>query len=154
MPKHPHDVDLVGKMRAAGIRVTAPRRVIARVLEEAEEHLDMDQIADRAREIDAGVHRATVYRTVNMLKKHGLVDELDLLHVRGDRHYYEIKSGGDHAHVICKSCGRVAEPSGDAITTARRSLARETGFDVTYMRIEVSGTCPTCKADRQRSRDG
>ena len=131
--------------------MTAPRRVIARVLEAADEHLDMDQITDRAQKLDAGVHRATVYRTIKLLKKLGLVDELDLLHVRGDRHYYEIKAGGDHAHVICSVCGAVAEPSGDAITTVRSSLAAETGFDVSYIRVEVSGTCPSCSKRPRRS---
>jgi Fur family ferric uptake transcriptional regulator len=123
--------------------------VIARVLEEAEDHLDIDQITERARRTDPSVHRATVYRTIATFKKIGLVDELDLLHIRGDRHYYEIRTGSEHAHVICTTCGAVVEPPGGTISSARDGFARETGFDVDYIRVEVGGTCPEC---RHRSR--
>ncbi len=146
MPMHGGRVDLVERMRRAGLRLTGPRRIIARVLERAEDHLDIDQITARAREVDPSVHRATVYRTVGLLKKIGLVDELDLLHIRGDRHYYEIRMGSEHAHVICTACGQVVEPPGATISKAREGFARETGFDVDYIRVEVGGTCPGCQA--------
>ena len=58
-------------------------------MDDAQQHLDVDQIFERARQIDAGVHLVTVYRTIELLKKERLIDELDLLHLRGDRHYYE-----------------------------------------------------------------
>jgi len=76
-------------IRQRGIRLTRQRRVILEVMDAAEQHLDVDQILERARKIDSGVHLVTVYRTIDLLKKHGLIDELDLLHLRGDRHYYE-----------------------------------------------------------------
>ena len=47
------------------------------------------------------MHLVTVYRTIDLLKKHGLIDELDLLHLRGDRHYYETHGPRDHIHVAC-----------------------------------------------------
>ena len=72
-----------------GIRMTRQRRVILQVMDDAEQHLDVDQILERAQKIDSGVHLVTVYRTIDLLKKQGLIDELDLLHLRGDRHYYE-----------------------------------------------------------------
>jgi len=72
-----------------GIRMTKQRRVILQVMDAAEQHLDVDQILARAQKIDSGVHLVTVYRTIDLLKKQGLIDELDLLHLRGDRHYYE-----------------------------------------------------------------
>jgi len=51
-------------------------------MDDAEQHLDVDQILERAQKIDSGVHLVTVYRTIDLLKKHGLIDELDLLHLR------------------------------------------------------------------------
>src|SRR6202045_5232253 len=69
------------------IRLTRQRRVILQVMDDAEQHLDVDQILERAQKIDQGVHLVTVYRTIDLLKKHGLIDQLDLLHMRGDRHY-------------------------------------------------------------------
>src|SRR5205823_13252850 len=72
-----------------GIRLTRQRRVILQVMDDAEQHLDVDQILERAQRIDSGVHLVTVYRTIDLLKKHGLIDELVLLHLHGDRHYFE-----------------------------------------------------------------
>ncbi len=66
----------LGKRR---IRLTRQRRVILQVMDDAEQHLDVDQILERAQKIDSGVALVTVYRTIDLLKKHGLIDELDLL---------------------------------------------------------------------------
>src|SRR6202163_4479523 len=63
-----------------GIGLTGQRLVILQVMDNAEQHLDVDQILDRALKIDPGVHLVTVYPTIDLLKKHGLIDELDLLH--------------------------------------------------------------------------
>ena len=92
---------LTKSLSERGIRLTRQRRVILRVMDAAEQHLDVDQILERAQEIDSGVHLVTVYRTIELLKKHGLIDELDLLHLRGDRHYYETHGPRDHIHVAC-----------------------------------------------------
>ena len=59
-----------------GIRLTRQRRVILQVMDDAEQHLDVDQILERAQKIDQGVHLVTVYRTIDLLKKKGLIDEL------------------------------------------------------------------------------
>lgn len=138
-------IGLVDRMRMAGIRVTGPRRAIARVLEDAQEHLDVEAIIDRAKKLDPSVHRATVYRTLGLFKALGLVDELDLLHLRGDRHFYELRTGGDHAHVICTSCGKIVEPAGESLDAARRSLSQVTGYTLNYLRLEVGGLCPACQ---------
>jgi len=100
---------LIKSLSERGIRLTRQRRVILKVMDEAEQHLDVDQILERAQKIDSGVHLVTVYRTIELLKKHGLIDELDLLHLRGDRHYYETHGPRDHIHVACLKCGKVRE---------------------------------------------
>src|SRR6267142_1858108 len=82
-----------------GIRLTRQRRAILQVMDSAEQHLDVDQILERAQKLDSDVHLVTVYRTIDLLKQHGLIDELDLLHLRGDRHYYETHGPRDHIHV-------------------------------------------------------
>src|SRR6202049_1059847 len=96
-------------IRERGIRLTRQRQVILQVMDAAEQHLDVDQILDRAQKHDSGVHLVTVYRTIELLKKHGLIDELDLLHLRGDRHYYETHGPRDHIHVACLGCGKESE---------------------------------------------
>jgi Fur family transcriptional regulator, ferric uptake regulator len=126
------------------IRLTRQRRVILQVMDEAEQHLDVDQILERGRKIDAGVHLVTVYRTIDLLKKHGLIDELDLLHLRGDRHYYESHGPRDHIHVACLRCGKVREFESRLYEQLKEQIARDFGMKVTVSRTEVGGYCADC----------
>ncbi|MCU1242809.1 MAG: ferric uptake regulator, Fur family [Candidatus Acidoferrum typicum] len=131
----------LGKRR---IRLTRQRRVILQVMDDAEQHLDVDQILERAQKIDSGVHVVTVYRTIDLLKKHGLIDELDLLHLRGDRHYYETHGPRDHIHVACLRCGKVREFESGLYEQLKQQIARDFDMKVTVSRTEVGGYCAEC----------
>ena len=131
----------LGKRR---IRLTRQRRVILQVMDDAEQHLDVDQILERAQKIDSGVHLVTVYRTIDLLKKHGLIDELDLLHLRGDRHYYETHGPRDHIHVACLRCGKVREFESGLYEQLKQQIARDCNMKVTVSRTEVGGYCAEC----------
>src|ERR1700752_1018988 len=87
---------LQAQLASRGIRMTRQRRTILGVVEIAKRHLDAGQILRRARRLDPGIDRVTVYRTLNLLKRHGLVDELDLMHLQGEKHYYERRPQRDH----------------------------------------------------------
>ncbi len=136
---------LIDRMRARGVRITEQRRVIAELLEDADDHLDADTVYRRASRLDPRIHRATVYRTLNRLKKLGLVDELDLMHVEGERHYYEIRPRSFHVHLVCLSCGRVDEPSGTFFEDLERRMLDEIGFRSEVARMEVGGRCTDCQ---------
>ncbi len=131
----------LGKRR---IRLTRQRRVILQVMDDAEQHLDVDQILERAQKIDSGVALVTVYRTIDLLKKHGLIDELDLLHLRGDRHYYESHGPRDHIHVACLRCGKVREFESRLYEQLKQQIARDFNMKVTVSRTEVGGYCADC----------
>jgi len=131
----------LGKRR---IRLTRQRRVILQVMDDAEQHLDVDQILERAQKIDSGVALVTVYRTIDLLKKHGLIDELDLLHLRGDRHYYETHGPRDHIHVACLGCGKVREFESRLYEQLKQQIARDFHMRVTVSRTEVGGYCADC----------
>ena len=131
----------LGKRR---IRLTRQRCVILQVMDDAEQHLDVDQILERAQKIDSGVHLVTVYRTIDLLKKHGLIDELDLLHLRGDRHYYETHGPRDHIHVACLRCGKVREFESQLYEQLKQQIARDFNMKVTVSRTEVGGYCADC----------
>jgi Fur family ferric uptake transcriptional regulator len=135
------------------IRLTRQRRVIVQVMDAAEQHLDADQIFARAREIDPDVHLVTVYRTLDLLKKQGLIDELDLLHLRGDRHYYESHGPRDHIHVACLGCGTVREFESRLYEQLKTEIEQDFGMRVTLTRTEVGGYCSEClkKAEAQKS---
>jgi len=131
-------------LREKGIRLTRQRRVILEVMDTAEQHLDVDQILARAQKMDPAVHLVTVYRTIDLLKKEGLIDELDLLHLRGDRHYYETHGPRDHIHVACLRCGKVREFESRLYEQLKEQIARDFEMQVTVSRTEVGGICNDC----------
>jgi len=142
--------DTTGKLAQAlsnrGIRMTRQRRVILQVMDDAEQHLDVDQILERAQKIDSDIHLVTVYRTIDLLKKQGLIDELDLLHLRGDRHYYETHGPRDHIHVACLKCGKVREFESRLYEQLKSQIEHDFGMKVTVSRTEVGGYCADCLA--------
>jgi Fur family ferric uptake transcriptional regulator len=138
-----------GKLRTAlegrGVRLTRQRRVLLEVMDQAEQHLSADAILERAQKIDPNVHRVTVYRTLEMLKRLGLLDELDLLHIHGHRHYYESHGPRDHIHVACLRCGKVREVESDLYEQMKRQIERDTGIKITVTRTEIGGYCDACR---------
>ena len=140
--------DTTGRLQQAlstrGLRMTRQRRAILQVMDEAAEHLDVDQILERAQKVDPDVHLVTVYRTIDLLKKQGLIDELDLLHLRGDRHYYESHGPRDHIHVACLRCGKVREFESKLYEQLKAQIAADFGMKVTVSRTEVGGYCSDC----------
>jgi Fur family ferric uptake transcriptional regulator len=138
-----------GKLRTAlsrrGVRLTRQRRILLDIMDQAEEHLTADSILERAQKIDPRVHRVTVYRTLEMLKSHGLLDELDLLHIHGHRHYYESHGPRDHIHVACLRCGKVREVESELFEQLKRQVERDTGIGITVARVEIGGDCEDCR---------
>jgi Fe2+ or Zn2+ uptake regulation protein len=132
------------------MRMTEARRIVAGVLKRAEDHLDVEEVLRRARKKDPRIHLATVYRTLNALKAAGLVDELDLMHVEGGGHYYEIRPSKFHIHLVCTACGTVEEPEGAFWEGLGRRVESETGFKPKTMRLEMGGTCRACSGKRKR----
>jgi len=138
-----------GRLRSAlersGVRLTRQRRVLLEVMDQAERHLTADAILERAQKIDPRVHRVTVYRTLEMLKKRGLLDELDLLHIHGHGHYYESHGPRDHIHVACLRCGKVREVESELFEQLKRQIAQDTGIKITVSRAEIGGYCESCR---------
>jgi Fe2+ or Zn2+ uptake regulation protein len=87
-----------------------------------------------------------VYRTIDLLKKEGLIDELDLLHLRGDRHYYETHGPRDHIHVACLRCGKVREFESRLYEQLKEQIAHDCAIQVSVSRTEVGGICHDCLA--------
>ena len=128
-----------------GIRMTTQRRAILTVIETASKHLDASQILRKARRQDASVDRSTVYRTLDLLKRHGLIDELDLMHLKGDGHYYERRLARDHIHMACLRCGKISEFVSKTFESLKNQLERDCRFHIVVSRLEVGGYCSGCR---------
>ncbi len=136
---------LQAELSNRGIRLTRQRRVLLRVMETARRHLDAHDLLRHAQKIDARVHRVTVYRTIDLLKRHGLIDELDLLHLRGEGHFYESHATRDHIHIACLRCGKVREFESRLFERLKRQIERDLRIKITVSRTEIGGYCEACR---------
>jgi Fur family transcriptional regulator, ferric uptake regulator len=141
--------EIPGRLQALlagrGIRMTEQRRAILRVIETAEQHLDAGQILSKAQQLDASVDRSTVYRTLGLLKRHGMIDELDLMHLNGEAHYYERRLGRRHIHIACLGCGKITEFVSEQFDALQEQLEQECRFHILVARLEVGGYCSACR---------
>ena len=144
------DTEAAGRLQAEltsrGIRMTAQRRTILGVIETAKQHLAAAQILRRVRKIDPGIDRVTVYRTLALLKRQGLVDELDLMHLRGDGHFYERRPQREHLHMACLRCGKIQEFESHLFERLKGQVERECRFHIVVTRVEIGGYCPACRS--------
>ncbi len=119
-----------------GMKMTEQRRVVARVLAEASDHPDVEELYQRSAEIDSKISIATVYRTVRLFEETGLLDRLDF----GDgRARYEEASGEHHDHLINVKTGEIIEFQNEAIEALQEKVAEEFGFKLVGHRLELFG---------------
>lgn len=137
---------LVAELTARGIRMTRQRRTILGVIETANRHLDAAQILRKARKQEPDVDRVTIYRTLALLKRHGLIDELDLMHLQGEKHFYERKTPREHLHMTCLRCGRVTEFESRLFDNLKKQIETECRFHIVVARMEVGGYCAQCRS--------
>jgi Fur family ferric uptake transcriptional regulator len=130
------------RLRTAGKRITPQRKLILSILAEAKTHLDAHDIYERGRQRDAYLSLATVYRTLNLLKKAGLIHEL---HLDDEHHHYELTSKDEHSHLVCMGCGLVIEVDSTAFAEAALEAGLAHGFQVAGAQVELAGYCSKCR---------
>jgi Fur family ferric uptake transcriptional regulator len=119
-----------------GLRITEQRRVIARVLSEAEDHPDVEALHARAAAIDPGISIATVYRTGAPVRGSGHPERHDF----GDgRARYEAADATHHDHLIDVETGNVIEFVDDELEALQRKIAEKLGFRLVDHRMELYG---------------
>src|SRR5450759_4274712 len=145
--------DTRDSLKQHGLRLTRQRQILLDLLDHSGQHLDAERLYQMAKEKDPKLNRVTVYRTLKLLKKGGLVDELDLMHHEGDQHYYETRLKQEHAHVICLRCGRIEEFFGEPLQRMREQIETHLGFEIVLARTEVGGYCSHWQVLRARERE-
>jgi Fur family transcriptional regulator, ferric uptake regulator len=137
---------LMHELTTRGVRITEQRRLIVAIIQDSPRHLDAATLLELARKKDPHIDRSTVYRTISMLKRRGLIDELDLMHIDGEKHYYEVKTNHDHCHIACFQCGAVMEYTSASFEKLKKEIGTRSGFDIRAIRLEVGGVCNKCRA--------
>ena len=119
-----------------GMRMTGQRRTIARVLSEAEDHPDVEEVYRRASARDPRISLSTVYRTVRLFEGAGILERHDFGEGRAR---YEPAAAGHHDHLINMDTGEVMEFRNEQIERLQESVARELGFRLIGHRLELFG---------------
>ena len=119
-----------------GLKMTGQRRIIARVLSEASDHPDVEELYRRATQLDRHISIATVYRTVRLFEEKGILERHDF---GGGRARYEPMEGTHHHHLIDVETGKVIEFQDAEHEELMRVIAARLGFDLVSLRLELFG---------------
>ena len=121
---------------AKGMRMTDQRRVIARVLSEAQDHPDVEELHRRSHAADPRISIATVYRTVRLFEDSGIISRHDF---RDGRSRYEEAPETHHDHLIDMTTGKVIEFVDAEIEALQEAIARRLGYRLVDHRLELYG---------------
>ncbi|MGW9229881.1 Fur family transcriptional regulator [Pseudorhizobium sp. NPDC055634] len=119
-----------------GMRMTEQRRVIARILQESDDHPDVEELHRRAAAVDPRISLSTVYRTVKLFEDEGIIEKHDF---RDGRSRYETVPEEHHDHMIDVETGTVIEFHSPEIEALQERIAREHGFRLVGHRLELYG---------------
>ena len=117
-----------------GMRMTEQRRVIARVLEGASDHPDVEELYRRASDVDSNISMSTVYRTLKLFEDQDIIAKR---HFRDGRSRYEPLSEDHHDHLIDLKTGHVLEFKDERIERLQEEIAREMGYKLIEHRLEL-----------------
>ena len=132
-------------LREQGLPVTQQRESIAEVVFSASGHLSVEDIEERLRERGERIGKATIYRSLEMLVKSGLVEEHDF--GEGFKRYEHLFGQKPvREHLICTECGKVSEIHSTELVRVQEEEARRHGFAPSRYRLQIYGVCANCQA--------
>jgi Fur family ferric uptake transcriptional regulator len=129
-------MDIIARCEAKGLRMTDQRRVVARVIEDSDDHPDVEELYARAAKVDPRISIATVYRTVKLFEEAGILEKLEF----GDgRARYEDAERDHHDHLIDVNSGTVFEFVDPEIEALQERIAARLGYKLVGHRLELLG---------------
>ena len=137
--------EAVETLREQGYRLTPQRLLVLSIVAQGGGHMGVDEVFRLAKEAYPYMDIATVYRTLHLLKRLGVVTEVAI----GDRLHYELTDpNGRHHHMVCQVCNGAFNLSPHYLEEFRETLVREFGFEPDLEHFAVSGVCATCSAQK------
>ena len=133
-------------LKGASQRKTAQRLLLLDLICRGEGHLDADELYRRAREKQPRLSLSTVYRTLQLFKMLGVVEER---HFDETHHHYEAKPYAEHHHLVCLGCGQVVEFNYPLARQVKRNVPEAKDFDVLETEIHITGYCSECLRGRE-----
>ena len=132
------------KDRKGNSRITEQRQCLLEIIQLADGHLSADEIYQRARQRLPSISLSTVYRSLQLFKEQGLIEEHQF---DGMRRCYESMPPSRHHHLVCLGCGRVLEFSYPSSESMKTRIGKKEGFKVTDAEVRLAGYCPECQKD-------
>jgi Fur family ferric uptake transcriptional regulator len=135
--------DLLDEIRARGYRMTPQRQLILQEVYDSDGHTTAEEILTSVRRRFPAINISTVYRNLDLLEEMGLVCHAHLGHTVGQ---YHPATNKDHQHLVCRSCGSIAEIGVELMEPVRAELRRARGFEADLTHFAIFGTCKRCGA--------
>jgi Fur family ferric uptake transcriptional regulator len=135
-------LDLLEELRNRGLRMTPQRRAIVAEVLRAQGHISPTAIAKRIQADMPGVNASTVYRTLSLLERVGVLQHS---HVESGAEYHRAEEA-HHVHLTCRNCGRDDELSLEEAGRLRALIARHHGFQADLTHFAITGLCADCAA--------
>jgi Fur family ferric uptake transcriptional regulator len=135
-------------LRSRGDRMTGPRRAVITALaaRRGSSHLTPEQVVLAVAQVDPTVHRASVYRALEVLSSLGVVQHVHLGH---GTTAYHLAAPHEHLHAHCVECGRVIDLPATLLDDVARQVAEQHGFVLDPSHVALSGTCASCREAAQ-----
>ena len=131
-------------LRRHGYKLTPQRQVVMQTIASRQDHLTPAAIYEEVHQSHPSIGFVTVYRTLELLSKLGLICEL---HSGGSCRSYTISAPEHHHHLICSNCGRVVDFTGNDLSELEQRLSLETGFEIDDHLLEFTGLCRVCQKE-------
>ena len=128
-------------LKEKGLKLTPQRRLIADIIHDADAHLTADEIIACVTSKMPGVHKSTIYRTLELLEEAGCVYKGEL----GGQAIYHHAEEGHHHHLVCRNCGRIIECDEALFLPVEMVLLERYGFKAAFKHLVVGGTCKLCR---------
>lgn len=136
-----------------GLKLTRERESLLREIFATHYHFEADELLFRLKEKNVKTSRATIYRTLDLLVRSGLVRRV---HLGEDHYHYErVTRNSHHDHLICTACGAVIEFHDDRLEERQQEICRKKKFTPTFHNLQILGICDDCtrKGERPDSPD-
>ena len=131
-------------LRQHGYKFTPQRRIVIQTVASSQDHLTPATIYEKVHQERPNIGLVTIYRTLDILAKLGLICEL---HAGGSCRSYTTGASEHHHHLICSNCGKVVDFSGYDLSQLEQRLSLETGFDIEDHLLEFVGLCQACQKE-------
>lgn len=135
-------------LQTQGLKLTSERTSLLREIFSIHYHFEADELLFKMKEKSVKISRATVYRTLELLVKSGMVRRLHL----GENHYHyeHVRGESHHDHLICTTCGSVIEFHDPALEARQREICERKKFTPTFHNFQILGVCDACNKKGER----